>query len=337
VTWLLTGGAGYIGAHVARALLASGRECVILDNLSTGRRSTVPSQVPLVLADVRDTAAVQEAIREHGVHGVIHLAAKKSAPESIAHPLMYYRENVDGMVSLLSAMTAQGVTRLVQSSSCSVYGVPPTEVVDEDSPLAPVSPYGETKLICEWLIRDVARADEQFAYVMLRYFNVAGAAEAGLGDTGAFNLVPLAFRALDAGRAPVVCGVDYPTLDGSCVRDYVHVADLAEAHARAALRLEAGAAREVYNVGRGEGVSVLEVLAAVRAVTGSTIEPEPAPRRPGDPARIVGSAARMAEAFTWTAKHDLTDMVTSAWLAWQGERAPGIAGTPDSVAAGVPG
>ena len=320
MTWLVTGGAGYIGAHVVRSLLARDLQCVVYDDFSTGRREVVPPDVALVEGDVADTAKLRATMAEHRVEGVLHLAAKKSAPESVADPLMYYRENVGGLESVLRAMRDADVHRFVLSSSCSVYGMPDLDVVEEDAPTAPLSPYGETKLACEWLTR-AARPSQDLSFVMLRYFNVAGAGAPELGDVGVFNLLPLALEAVTNGRRPKVFGTDYPTPDGSCVRDYVHVVDLAEAHVAAAEALRARDVGEVFNVGRGEGVSVLQVIDqvidAVRRISGADVEPEACPRRAGDPARIVGSTRRIHEAFGWKARLDLDDMVTSAYEAWQ--------------------
>ncbi|MGE3620890.1 MAG: UDP-glucose 4-epimerase GalE [Acidimicrobiia bacterium] len=315
MTWLLTGGAGYIGAHVARALLDAGRAVVVLDDLSTGAAERVPPGVALVAAPVQDADALAATLADHDVRGVIHLAAKKAVGESVERPVWYFRENVDGMLSLLEAMDRAGVDRLVLSSSAAVYGTPEGGDVDEDAPTRPESPYGRTKLACEWLAADVARA-RGLRHVDLRYFNVAGAGRPELGDTGVFNLIPLVLRALTTGRPPQVFGADYPTPDGTCIRDYIHVADLAEAHVAAVAALEADGPSRTYNVGRGEGASVLEVIDAVRSVTGLDVAPEVVGRRAGDPARVVARADRIRAELGWTARHDLADMVASAWEAW---------------------
>jgi UDP-glucose 4-epimerase len=315
-TWLLTGGAGYIGNHITRALLDSGRSVVVLDDLSTGHRDLVPDGVPLVEASCGDRDAVHAALEDHGVSGVVHLAAKKAAGESVERPLWYYRENVDGTLAVLEAMQDTGCQRIVFSSSAATFGTPETEEVTEESPTVPESPYGESKLVSEWVIRDVARASG-LQYVNLRYFNVAGAGAPELGDTGVFNLIPLVFRALTTGAAPQVYGDDYDTRDGSCIRDYIHVADLADAHVAAVDRLEAAPIREVYNVGRGEGVTVKEVMEAVRDVTGIDFEYQVVDRRAGDPARVVAVADKISRDLGWSARYDLHDMVRSAWDAWQ--------------------
>ena len=322
MTWLLTGGAGYIGGHIAHALKDAGLGVVVLDDLSTGLVSRVPEGVPLVPTSVLDTDGVAAALREHRVTGVVHLAAKKAAGESVEQPLRYYRENVTGFERLLTAMGDAGVGRIVFSSSAAVYGSPDTEVVTEESPTVPVSPYGESKLIGEWLLRDLARA-AGLSWVSLRYFNVAGAGAAHLGDTGVFNLIPMVFQALSRGQRPKVFGDDYPTPDGSCVRDYIDVVDLADAHVVAAERLadSAGGVGEVYNVGRGEGVSVKEVMEVARKVTGIDFTYDVVGRRPGDPPRIVASAEKIGRDLGWHARRDLDDMVTSAWEAWSSRTA----------------
>jgi UDP-glucose 4-epimerase len=236
--------------------------------------------------------------------------------------LLYYRENVAGTLALLDALVAEGVGSFVFSSSAATYGMPDVDIVDEETPTRPMSPYGVSKLMGEWMARDVAAATTGLRVMALRYFNVAGAASPELGDPGVFNLIPMVFRELTAGRPPQVFGGDYPTADGTCIRDYVHVADIADAHVAALRDLAAGNAGDtasfrVYNVGRGEGSSVLEVLKVIGEVTGQDVSPLVVDRRPGDPARIVGSADRINRDLGWTARHDLRDMVDSAWAAWQ--------------------
>ncbi len=315
-TWLLTGGAGYIGSHVLRALQTAGFDAVVLDDMSSGVRERVPADVPFVEASVLDTDRVRAALEEHRVDGVVHLAAKKAVGESMEQPLLYYRENVGGYESLLRAMLDAGVDRMVFSSSAAVWGTPASERVTEDEPTNPISPYGETKLVSEWMLRDVARATGM-RWASLRYFNVAGAGATELADTSVANLVPLVFQALTSGRRPQVFGDDYPTRDGTCIRDYIHVVDLAEAHVAAARRLDEGPLGEVYNLGRGEGVTVKEVLDVARRITGTEFEYDVVGRRAGDPPAYFADPAKAERELGWKATRDLEDMVSSAWEALQ--------------------
>ena len=314
-TWMLTGGAGYIGAHVLRALQASGRNVVVLDDLSTGLERKVPEGVPLIQANVADRKAVADTLRDFDVTGVVHLAAKKAVGESVERPEYYYRENVDGMLSLLEAMAEVGTRCFVYSSSAAVYGTPATEFVAEDATLIPESPYGQTKVVGEWITANAA-VNRDLSWISLRYFNVAGAGSPDLGDTSVFNLIPMVFRALSNGQRPQVFGDDYPTPDGSCIRDYIHVADLADAHVVAAARCEGETIGTAYNVGRGQGVSVFEVMNMVNEVLGRDINVEVGPRRPGDPAQLVALADKIRDELGWTASLDLKEMVASAWAAW---------------------
>jgi UDP-glucose 4-epimerase len=314
--WLVTGGAGYIGTHVARVLLEQGYRVVVLDDLSSGRAARIPDQVPLVQCSVQDEAAVTAALRDYGVDGVVHLAAKKAAGESVQQPLRYYRENVDGMISLLAAMQQAQVGRLVYSSSAAVYGTPARNPIDEDFALVPESPYGQTKVIGEWLAHDAGIATG-LSWVALRYFNVAGAGDPSLGDTSVNNLIPMVFAALERGQAPQIFGDDYPTPDGTCIRDYIHVQDLADAHAAAVAFCMANRAADVFNVGRGIGSSVLEVMAMISDVLQRDIGSVVTARRPGDPPASTAATARIEQVLGWRAQRDLHDMVSSAWQAWQ--------------------
>jgi UDP-glucose 4-epimerase len=316
MTWMLTGGAGYIGAHIVRAFDAAGLPVVVLDDLSTGIRENVPDTVPFVQASVGDSDAVRAALREHGVTGVLHLAAQKAVAESVAKPLLYWDENVGGMRSLLQSCVDEGVDRVLFSSSAAVFGNPPVDFVTEETPVAPMSPYGETKLVGEWMLRDVAAATG-LRWAALRYFNVAGAGAPELADRSVNNLVPMTFQALTEGRNPQLFGDDYDTRDGSCIRDYIHVVDLAEAHAAAAARLDEAPMGEVFNVGRGEGVTVSEVFATVREVTGIDFTVDVVGRRAGDPAAYFADATKIGKELGWSARLDLADMVRSAWAAWQ--------------------
>ncbi|MFR9787802.1 UDP-glucose 4-epimerase GalE [Streptomyces sp. MB22_4] len=318
MTWLITGGAGYIGAHVARAMAGAGEKVVVLDDLSAAVPARLPSDVPLVTGSTLDAARLGEVLTEYGVTGVVHLAARKQVGESVAEPTRYYRENIGGLANLLDAMAASDVRRLLFSSSAAVYGNPDVDLITEDTPCAPVNPYGETKLAGEWLVRAAGRA-HGVSTACLRYFNVAGAAAPELADTGVFNIVPMIFDRLTRDEAPRIFGADYPTPDGTCVRDYIHVADLAEAHLAAARRLadDAPAGDLTLNIGRGEGVSVRELITVIGEVTGDRREPVVEPRRPGDAPRAVASAERAARELGWRARRDVREMVRSAWEGWR--------------------
>ncbi|MGW1954321.1 UDP-glucose 4-epimerase GalE [Streptomyces sp. NPDC001920] len=316
MTWLITGGAGYIGAHVVRAMTEAGEQAVVYDDLSTGIAERVPDGVPLVVGSTLDGDRVARALAEHRVTGVVHLAAKKQVGESVGLPLHYYRENVEGLRVLLEAVTSADVLSFVFSSSAAVYGMPDVDLVTEETPCAPMSPYGETKLAGEWLVRATGRATGM-STASLRYFNVAGAATAELADVGVFNLIPMVFERLTENAPPRIFGDDYPTPDGTCIRDYIHVVDLAEAHVAAARALQTSPGHALtLNIGRGEGVSVREMIDLINAVTGYDRPPTITPRRPGDPARVVASADRIATELGWKAKHDMQDMITSAWEGW---------------------
>ncbi len=309
---MLTGGAGYIGAHIVRAFQAIDLSVVVLDDLSSGVRDNVPDDVPFVQASVGDRDTVGAAIREHGVTGVLHLAAKKAVAESVEKPLLYWDENVGGMRALLQTCVDEGVDRVLFSSSAAVFGEPPVELVTEQTVTVPISPYGETKLVGEWILRDLATA-QPLRWAALRYFNVAGTGAPELADRSVSNLVPLALGALLSGKNPQLFGDDYPTRDGSCIRDYIHVVDLADAHAAAARRLDEGDLGEVYNVGRGEGVTVKEVLQTVREVTGMDFTVDVVGRRAGDAPSYYADASKIRDQLGWQTRLGLTDMVSSAW------------------------
>lgn len=323
---LVTGGAGYIGAHVVRALRTAGHVVVVVDDLSTGRAERV-GDAPLVELDLAAPGAFDglvTAMGEHDVEGVVHLAAKKQVGESVARPDWYEEQNVGGLETLLAAVRAGGVERFVFSSSAAVYGEPASGHVGEGDPTEPINPYGATKLEGERLMAAAGR-EWGLRHVALRYFNVAGAGAPELGDPAVLNLVTIVLDLLDQGRAPRIFGDDYPTPDGTCIRDYVHVQDLAEAHV-AALDYLGRAEREhdVFNVGTGTGASVREVLDAVRRVTGNETPAQVVERRPGDPAELVAKVDRIADVLGWRARFDLDDTVASAWEAWRHDRAAGL-------------
>jgi UDP-glucose 4-epimerase len=315
MTWLVTGGAGYIGAHVVRAFGEVGLPAVVLDDLSSGHREFVPDDVPFVEGSILHTDLLASTLREHGVEGIMHIAAFKYAGVSVERPLHTYEQNVTGTLSVLRAMQETGVDKVVFSSSAATYGTPDVDTVTEETQTRPESPYGESKLIGEWLLRDQATATG-LRHTSMRYFNVVGSGTTDVYDTSPHNLFPLVIEALLAGRTPQIYGDDYPTPDGTCVRDYIHVGDLAVSHVAAAEALAAGTTLErVYNLGSGDGLSVRQIMDAMARVTGIDFEPEIRERRPGDPARIVAAGDLAARDLKWEMRHSVDDMVASAWKA----------------------
>ena len=311
---LVTGGAGYIGSHVVQLLAQRGDDVVVVDDLSNGIAARVDGH-PIERIDLADPGAegsLVDVLRRYDVSSVIHFAAKKQVGESVERPIWYYRQNVGGLANLLAALERVGVERLVFSSSAAVYGMPDVDLVTEDTDCRPINPYGQTKLIGEWMI-DNARAATGLRAVKLRYFNVAGAGWPELADTAVMNLVPIVLDRVASGRPPVVFGDDYPTPDGTCIRDYVHVTDLAEAHIAALDYLADDQPQEsVFNVGTGSGSSVTEVIDAISRGLGREIVPEAGPRRAGDPPRLVADVSRIAAQLVWKAQHGLDDIVGSA-------------------------
>jgi UDP-glucose-4-epimerase GalE len=323
---LVTGGAGFIGSHVAHALVAAGRRVVVFDNLTAGRAAAVPDGCPLVAGDIRDGGLLAETIRTHAVDEVVHLAAEKSVAASMQHPGPAFAVNVGGTVGLLEAMAETGVRRLVFSSTCAVYGNPARLPIDEAAPLAPENPYGESKLQAERAIAWFERI-EGIRSIVLRYFNAAGVTPPAADEdwTKAENLIPVVLRAAAEDGIVRIFGTDYPTPDGTAVRDFVHVQDLAEAHLAALERLRSGGDGATLNLGRGTGSSVREVIEAAERITGRHIRVEEAPRRPGDPAAVWADPRRAAETLGWRATRDLESMLASAWAARRMGRAPGSA------------
>lgn len=314
---LVTGGAGYIGSHVTRLLQQRGETVVVVDNLSSGITARIQDAklLDLDLASSNAIELLKATFAQHEVTAVIHLAARKQVGESVAKPEWYYQQNVGGMANLLTAMRESQVMKLVFSSSAATYGMPDVESVREDIICQPINPYGETKLIGEWMATNAAKSWGLRAS-NLRYFNVAGTGWPELADTAVMNLVPIVFAAIKAGKAPTVFGSDYPTADGSCVRDYVHVLDLAEAHLSALDYLDRDdRPHSTFNVGTGTGSSVFEVLAEIKRVSGIDFAIDVAERRAGDPPALCANVDRIRETLGWSAKRGLTEIVESAWAA----------------------
>lgn len=306
--WLVTGGAGYIGSHIVHALLTTDIQPVVIDDLSTGLKSRVPSSVPFMQADIRDPGALCDAME--GCDGVIHLAGRKSVGESVEKPLAYWDANLGGTLDVLRAMRYCDVPRIVFSSTASVYAESDEPVTEEDA-VAPMSPYGASKLAAERLIADYATT-AGVRYAILRYFNVAGCSSSALGDTSEDNLVPRVIRSLRANEYPVIFGDDYATSDGTAVRDYVHVADLAEAHVVVARRIDS-LPRSVYNLGTGRGSTVREIIDRLVRASGIEVEPIVVGRRAGDPARTVANVSAVYWDTGWRARRSITDIAVSAW------------------------
>ena len=313
----MTGGAGYIGSHVARILHQSGTPVVVVDNLSTGLDSRVLGlpTAHLELSDAGAVAALEQLITEHKVTAVVHLAALKQVGESVEKPEEYFLKNLGGQANLLTAMKNTGVKKFVFSSSAASYGMPDVEMVSENQTPEPINPYGQTKLIGEWMSQN-AQTAWGLAHVSLRYFNVAGAGWPDLADTQKLNLIPIVFAAVRDGQKPKVFGTDYPTPDGSCIRDYVHVMDLAKAHVAAIDYLgQENRPFSVFNVGTGYGSSVLEVMEQIKKTTGINFESELVSRRAGDPPRLVADVSRINKVMNWKSENSLVEIVESAWKA----------------------
>ncbi|HWK21382.1 MAG TPA: UDP-glucose 4-epimerase GalE [Microbacteriaceae bacterium] len=317
---LVTGGAGYIGAHVVEALVKSGRSVAVVDDLSTGNIGRIPDGIAFHQLDLATPAAAELAhiMTTCRVSAVVHLAAKKQVLQSVEHPESYLGDNVSSLATVIKAIRLAEIPTLVFSSSASVYGTALRGSARETDAPAPLNPYGRSKLVGEWLTKDAAHALGLNA-ASLRYFNVAGASSPRIGDRLALNLIPMIFERLDAGLPPRVFGSDYETSDGTCVRDYVHVSDLADAHVSTLEYLERvpSGEHQIFNVGTGRGTTVLEIIDAVRHITGLAFQEELLPRRAGDPAAIVADPTRIRTTIGWTAGRSLDEMVTSAWAAWR--------------------
>ena len=310
---LVVGGAGYIGAHVAYLLQENGYGVRIYDDFSNGLKSRIEGKFSdVVIGDVLDRQALISACE--GIDAVIHLAAKKAVGESVDNPLKYYENNVGGTLNLLAAMSLKGVKRIVFSSTAAVYAPSEKLSITEDDLTEPLSPYGQTKLLSEKLISAVAKA-ENLSAISLRYFNVVGALRDEFADNSKDNLVPKVFAALKAEKNPEIYGSDYPTKDGSCIRDYIHVSDLAKAHLVALEKVFTTKVDEVYNVGSGSGYSVAEMINQIAESIGKAIAPTLSPRRPGDTAQLIASIAKIERDLGWKPERSLKEMIDSAWQA----------------------
>lgn len=317
---LVTGGAGYIGSHMVHELRDMGQKVVVVDNLSTGHRWAVPGDVPLVIGDVANQRLVGEVIKEYAVDAIIHFAGSIVVPESMTNPLGYYHNNTVKSRDLIACAVYSGVKHFIFSSTAAVYGMPKKSPVAEDSPLAPISPYGSSKMMTEIMLHDTAVAHD-FKYVALRYFNVAGAdpkGRCGQSTPNATHLIKVASQTALGQRSHTdIFGTDYPTPDGTCVRDYIHVTDLVRAHSAALLHLRSGGKSQILNCGYGRGFSVLEVIEAVKKMSRVEFEVRKADRRPGDPASLVAKADELLKQFDWTPKYDDLSIIVNHALAWE--------------------
>jgi len=329
---LVTGGAGYIGSHTVRRLIAAGHRVVVLDDFSTGHRWAIAPEAVVVAGDAGDQALVEMLIEQHAVGAVVHFAGSIVVPESVRDPLKYYRNNAGASRNLIEVCVEKGVERFVFSSSAAVYGIPDRQPVSESAPLRPINPYGTTKLITEWVPGDVVASLQQreavkeagFRYAALRYFNVAGASLDGtLGQAtpAATHLIKVACEAACGVRDKItVFGTDYPTPDGTCIRDYIHVEDLARAHLDALAYLGAGGTSDSFNCGYGRGFSVRQVLQAVQKAAGVKLPIEDGPRRPGDPPELVAESSRIRNVLGWKPKHDDLEVICETAFRWESTR-----------------
>jgi UDP-glucose 4-epimerase len=320
MTVLVTGGAGYIGSHTVQALAEAGESVVVIDNLSTGFSAFLPEGVPLFIGDAADENLVEGVIAAHGIESIIHFAGSVVVPDSMRDPLAYYRNNTMTTRNLLNAAVKGGIKRFIFSSTAAVYGNPDQVPVPEHAPTRPLSPYGSSKLMTEIMLHDTAAAHDM-SYVALRYFNVAGAdphARIGLATVGATHLLKIAVEAATGQRAKIdVFGTDYPTPDGSCIRDFIHVSDLAQAHRAALSYLRGGGTSATLNCGYGRGYSVLETIEAVRRVSGRNFAVQYAARRPGDIMTMVADTGRIRTTLDWTPQYDDLETIATHALAWE--------------------
>ncbi len=320
---LITGGAGYIGSHVVYELLDAGREVVVVDDLSTGVRENVPDDLAFVEGNMGDASLMGEVVDRHDVGSVIHFAGSIVVPESVEKPLMYYRNNFSNTRNLLEVCVDRGVGRFVFSSTAAVYGEPDETPITEQTPTDPINPYGRSKLAIEWMLEDVAAAHEAFSFVALRYFNVAGAdpeGRTGQSTPNATHLIKVASQAALGERERLeIFGTDYPTRDGTCLRDYIHVSDLAAAHRLALDHLEEGADSDAMNCGYGDGYTVREVVDAVKAVCDRDFPVEPTSRRPGDPPALVADASRLRGTLDWEPQYDDLEFIVRTALEWESQ------------------
>src|SRR5487761_2176847 len=317
---LVTGGAGYIGGHMVLALLDAGESVVVLDDLSTGFAWAVPKEVTFYQGDFGDDLLLDRIFKAHAIDAIAHFAARIVVPESVSDPLGYYLNNASKARNLIAAAVSHGISKFIFSSTATVYGEPRVPAVAETEALHPVSPYGRSKLMVEWMLEDTSKAHD-FAYVALRYFNVAGADPAGRHGQSAVNATHLIKRAVQTalGRHPQmeVFGTDYATPDGTCIRDYIQITDLIAAHMQALDYLREGSPSLVCNCGYGHGASVLEVIAAVKKITGVDFKVQLSPRRAGDPARLIAVADRAREVLHWQPAHDNLEEIVRQALNWE--------------------
>ena len=322
MTVLVTGGAGYVGSHMVLELVDAGERVVVLDNLSAGFPWAVAEGVPLIVGDIGDQTLVARLIREHGVEAIIHFAASVVVPDSVRDPLDYYRNNTVNSRALIDCALKNGIRQFIFSSTAAVYGDPAKLPAKEDSPTQPTSPYGWSKLMTEIMLRDAAHAHD-LSYLVLRYFNVAGSDprhRTGQSSKAATHLIKVAVEAVVGLRPKLqIFGTDYPTPDGTCIRDYIHVSDLARAHSDALRHLRSGGPSLTLNCGYGHGFSVLEVIETVKRVAGVDFKVETAPRRPGDPARIVADSELARATLRWQPRFDNLATIVEHALAWERE------------------